>query len=158
MIRLIGACVVIISSYIAGVSGASFYKRRLLQTEGLYRLICKIKADIENLNLPLRDIYASFGDSALDECGFTEILQTSGLAQASFCRGLCIEKDTLKLIGELALRLGYGSREEQILLCEHYKSALFDICSALSSSQKQKCKLVRTVCAAAGAMIAIMLI
>ncbi len=158
MIRLIGVCAVIAGSYIAGALGASFYKKQLLQTEGLYRLVCKIKADIEGLNLPLSDIYASFSDRALDECGFTEILRSSGLTQASFCVDLCVSSEVSSIIDELSARLGNGSREEQVLLCQHYGGRLSELCSLLSAEQRQKSKLVRTVCAAAGAMIAIMLI
>lgn len=160
MIKILG--IALISGCCAGVG--ILYNRALRQEqnylEGLLRLARFIRSRIDCFSSPLDSIYADFSDEALNTCGFTEILRNDGLTAAIEAKKdtLSLSEETYDLIIRFSAELGKSFSDEQVRHCDHYIALIDEKANSAASELPKKCKTVKTLCIAAGAMAALLLI
>ena len=113
---------------------------------GICRLISAIRSGIEGYGMPLCEIYASFNDKALADCGFLDELRrsdfTTSLEKTDFP---FLGDGTRTLLKDFSLDLGRSPAEDQIRLCEATLSVLEAELNAKREALPGKLKVVRTV-------------
>lgn len=91
------------------------------QTEGFLLLLRHARTSISCYRTPLRDIWQSFENRALAECGFLPRLQRDGFAAALIAASphLYLGREELRLLTAFACGIGKSRFEEQITLCNY---------------------------------------
>ncbi len=156
--RIIGCAVIFISFLSAGGAVSSYIERNAAQINGIYRLILEIKQGIASMNMPIHEILEGFSDRALDTCKFTETAKREGLLSACGCPRLCLGGEALECLESFSAKLGGGTREEQLSLCDYYIGRFRDMSDRAEGDKKSKKKTAKTLSFALGAMTAILFI
>lgn len=94
---------------------------RVRQTEGFLLLLRHARTSISCFRTPLRDIWQSFENRALAECGFLPLLQRDGFSAALIAASphLYLGKEDLRLLTSFGYEIGKSRFEEQITLCNY---------------------------------------
>ena len=94
---------------------------RVRQTEGFLLLLRYVRTQISCFRTPVQEIYGSFRNPALSECGFLDALRQYGFPEAlDRCTGrLYLDEEELKTLSALGRELGRSYCEDQIALCDY---------------------------------------
>ena len=91
------------------------------QTEGFLLLLRHARTSISCFRTPLRDIWQSFENRALAECGVLPLLQRDGFSSALIASAprLYLDREDLRLLTAFGYEIGKSRFEEQITLCNY---------------------------------------
>lgn len=159
-VKLAGAFALLAGSLYMSSQMSALGYRRLRQTEAFLSLLRYIKAQVSCYKTPVLEIYETFENKTLAECGFITKLRKIGMADAlTECEGdLYIDKAEFDLLHSFADELGGSFKEEQLNSCDYYIGTLEEIYKEQKEELPQKCKLYKTLFLAAGIMIIIVFI
>ena len=79
-IKLFGAATILLVSLYLSSQITTFAQRRMRQTEAFLILLRYIKAQVACYKTPVAEIYQSFNNRTLEECGFVNVLRERALS------------------------------------------------------------------------------
>lgn len=160
MLQLIGAAGLISLALYLAVALSKMEMRRVRQMEGLLLLVRHIRGEIACFRTPVADIYASFQNEALAECGFLAALRERG-----FYSALMAGRETLYLGGEelailtaFAEGVGRSYSAEQIALCDYTLRELEKALARRREEAPKRTRVLRTLSLVGGLMLVILLL
>ncbi|NLK39197.1 MAG: hypothetical protein GX303_02955 [Clostridiales bacterium] len=159
-IKLFGAATILLVSLYLSSQITTFAQRRMRQTEAFLILLRYIKAQVACYKTPVAEIYQSFNNRTLEECGFVNVLREKGFEAALYeCESmLYIDQNEFELLYAFASELGRGFQEEQLNSCDYHIGALEELYAKQKNEMPKKCKIYRTLIFTIGIMIIIILI
>lgn len=146
--KSIGAVVLLVSSLIYGRQKIHAERRRLGLTEAMCEFVGEIGDSIEHRMRPLPDIFRSYRNQALEECGFLPAVRENGLRNAWDACAPCFRELDGRIFERMSAfcdEIGRGYREEELELCSLTIKQLRDECARLKNDSKNKEKLYRTI-------------
>lgn len=158
MIRLAGGAILVVSAVIWGRRQGESVKKRCAITAALCNFVRYTGERIETFRDPLCDIFSSYRDDVLGECGFIAALKESGAAAAvAAVRDLMCPEDAA-IMESFAKKLGATYEAGQRAMCEYTASALQKSAEAQKEELSQKLRLFRVLPALAAASAVILFI
>lgn len=135
-------------------------KRKLRQTEGFLLFLRHIRAQISCFCTPLSDIFSSFENDALSECGFLKEAQNGDFATAiTRCRSkIYLEEEEINMLSSFASQLGTSYRSEQLEICDYYIGEFENLFTRKREDHPKKSKLCRGVILTGGLMLIVVLV
>ncbi len=129
MTRYIG--IILISGAISMYGAYLSYRIKVSakQRKALFELMLYIKTGIENGSVKLTDIYASFDNKYLEDCGFTELLHSASpdaLTHALNESNIKMPEEMKNLYLDFASSIGKSS----------YKASALDVCARYTEENK----------------------
>lgn len=159
-VKLAGALLIFATSLYLSAQIGLLAQRRMRQTEAFLALLRYIKAQVACFKTPVAEIYQSFQNRVLEECGFLAALRERGLGEAlDTCEGaLFLSEAEFELLHAFADELGRGFQEEQLDSCDYHIGALEAHYAKQKEELPKRCKIYRTLVLTAGIMLIILLI
>ncbi len=160
MIKIVGAVLIFSVCAFTGIFISGRISGRLCLTEGFYLLCVHIKEQISCYRTPLTEIYSSFNNAALDNYGFCTLASKYGgkAALNKLKPELKLPDEVFSCLSEFFGRIGSGSCEEELRLCEFTCDKLSGILQKLTGEYSEKKKLARLLGFAVGIMLVLLLI
>lgn len=120
LFRILGSLLLVGLSLYGCYSFSLLEEKRVRQTEGFLLLLRYMRTRISCFRTAREDIYASFENRALSECGFLCALRAHGFAAAleRMRPQLYLDEEELLLLSSFGEELGQGYSEEEVILCE----------------------------------------
>ena len=162
--KLVGSLLLLLAGGYVSVAITRFERRRLRVLDGYISLIYYIKGQIDCYAMPLSEILASADPAVIAACLGLDMTTPlphlplpaerplSAMVQES---RLYLEPETDRLLTTLTGELGTTYREEQVMRCDHYLTALTEerrrLRDTLPSRLRATCALC--VCCALGAAV-----
>ena len=121
MLRIGGACLLFACGLLLARALVGAEEDCVRQTEGFLLLLRHARTSISCFRTPLRDIWQSFENRALADCGFLSRLKRDGFtaALAAATPHLYLNKEELRLLTAFGCGIGKSRFEEQITLCNY---------------------------------------
>ena len=116
--RILGSLLLLGLSLYGCYSFSRLEEKRVRQTEGFLLLLRYMRTRISCFRTAREDIYASFENRALSECGFLCALRAHGFAAALERMRPQLYLEELRLLSSFGEELGQGYSEEEVILCE----------------------------------------
>lgn len=159
-VKLLGSGTILAVSLYISSQITLLAQRRLRQAESFLSLLRYIKAQVACYKTPVAEIYQSFHNRTLEECGFIEALRSSGLEGAlCACEGdLYIDQAEMELLHAFGNELGRGFQEEQLNSCDYHIGALEELYAKQKDELPKKCKIYKALIFTVGIMIIIIFI
>lgn len=126
LFRVGGSLLLVGLSLYACYSFSLLEERRVRQTEGFLLLLRYIRTQIACFRATVGDIYTSFENRALTECGFLAALRRIGFSEAmnaSRAR-LYLDEEELRLLSAFGEEIGQGYAEDALALCDYTVSEM----------------------------------
>ncbi len=126
LLRVCGSCLLIGLSLYGAYSFTLLENRRVRQTEGFLLLIRYIRTQIACFRPTLGEIYGSFENRTLAECGFLTALRRDGFSAAlrDTRPTLYLDEEELKLLASFGEELGHSYSDEELALCDYTVSEM----------------------------------
>ncbi len=161
MIKIVSIIFVSSAVSLYGMFAASSIRKAANQRKGLIELLYAIKSGIEYTGEDLCEIYRTFNNTYLEECGFCTILKSNSadslrLALESGC--LKIGETEKVLFYEFSKKCGrsaFATSEKQ--LCDRYIALSEALDKKLSVKENSKCELYRRLGVLCGLLTAILM-
>lgn len=158
MIRLAGGVILVVSAVIWGRRQGESVKKRCALTAALCDFVRYTGERIETFREPLCDIFSSYKDDVLSDCGFIAALRESGAAAAvAAIRELMLPEDAA-IMESFAKKLGTTYEAGQRAMCEYTASALGKSARVQKEELSQRLRLFRVLPALAAASAVILFI
>ncbi len=121
LFRVCGSLLLVGLSLYGAYSFTLLEHRRVRQTEGFLLLIRYIRTQIACFRPTLGEIYDSFENRALLECGFLAALRERGFSSAlrDTRPALYLDEEELKLLATFADEIGRSYSSEELALCDY---------------------------------------
>ena len=145
MLRLTGSVILIVSAWFASAGLIRDHKAGLRELEALYDMISCIRDNIEHLMKPLPDIFQTYANEYLENCGFLPNVRQTDLRQAWDGQTFTLSGEAYILIRDFVHAIGSGYRAEELRLCEYTLGRLRTLLDRSRSDAANKLKLYRTV-------------
>ena len=135
-------------------------KRKLRQTEGFLLFLRHIRAEISCFCTPLAEIFASFKNDALEECGFLREARDGNLQKAieKTRSKIYLEEEEINMISALSSQLGSSYRDEQLEICDYYIDEFENLFTHARDEHQKRSKLCRGVVLTGGLMLIVVLV
>ncbi|MBQ8370669.1 MAG: hypothetical protein IJY35_11890 [Clostridia bacterium] len=146
--KAVGALILIAASLIYGRQKVLEERRKLRLTEALCDLVKQIGDNIDHRLRPLPEIFRTYRNEALEECGFLKSVRETGLREAWESRSAyfrMLDGKVSEQFSAFCLEIGRGYREEEVKLCTFTAKQLQEECAKLRNDAKNKEKLYRTI-------------
>ncbi len=126
LFRIGGSLLLVLLSLYGCYSFSVLEEKRVRQTEGFLLFLRYIRTKISCFRTTVEDIYASFENQALAECGFLDALRQDGFA-AALAKArpqLYLDEEELRLLYTFSEALGQSYSEEEVALCDYAASEM----------------------------------
>ena len=162
MTRYIG--IILISGAISMYGAYLSYRIKVSakQRKALFELMLYIKTGIENGSVKLTDIYASFDNKHLEDCGFTELLHSASpdaLSHALSESNIKMPEEMKNLYLDFASSIGKSSYKASALdVCARYTELIKAEENKISEKEEKKEQLYSKLGLLCGLLAALLLI
>ncbi|NLN55306.1 MAG: hypothetical protein GX148_03275 [Clostridiales bacterium] len=162
MVKIIASGLLIAVGWFCGGMYAEHKRKSYLELCGVINLVENMKNSISYSRTELYDIFSSFSDKALEDCGFTEILKSSSNIPANeswqaAVGCLSLGEGIKGVLSSLGSSLGLLDCDTQIEKLENCLDFLTKERDSLKESLYKKLKSYRYLGALAGSLAAIVL-
>ncbi len=139
--RLMGVLLILSSSLYTGFALSRDAGRRVRHLQALCELIAGIRAGVGTLCIPFSDLFSSYRDPILEDCGFLPLLRTlsrdpcvdgplyRALEEAQTAGMLCLTEEDMHNLLTFAAGLGGGDSEEEAGRCAYHLTLLRERCA-----------------------------
>lgn len=127
-----------------------------MQSEALARLLEFLRLQVECFALPVGEILSRVDRELLFGCGWRREEPPRSLSEL-FGAASSLDKESRRILGELALSFGKGYREEQVRLCDGAERQLRAHTERLRQSLEGKKRVNLTLCVAGATAFVILL-
>lgn len=163
MIRLIGIAMIALSFCYGGILVSDRIRQSQKKKKALMELLYHIQVNIAHGPVPLQDIFFSFSNEPLEQCGFLPLLRKNGpnaLTEAlRQCRSLGLTAEERELYGTFAERLGKsGFPESESELCLRTIEEAKHIAEKNAEKEIQRADLYRRLGPVCGLFVAALLL
>ncbi len=124
MLRTVGFVLLFGVSCLVSLEMLRHQKRVITHTEALCRLVRYIKENIDLFMTPVGNILSEYSDEVMENCGFSEAVRQSGLADAMHKGHLCLSDESRRAFCDFADSLGTSYRAEEVNRCTYFESVL----------------------------------
>lgn len=157
LLKVCGSLTLLILTLYLCCQASTLERRRVKQTEGFLLLLRHIKAQISCFCTPVRDIFFSFENEALERAGFLCEAEKGDFASAlSSCRDkIYLEGEEINLLLAFGEELGKSYREEQLESCDYYIGELEALYAKRREEQPKRLRLFRSLVLSGGLMVII---
>lgn len=159
MLQLIGAAGILSLAVYLSIVLSVMEARRVRQIEGLLLLVRHIRGEIACFRTPVGDIYATFHNEALAECGFLAVLRESGFsaALATGRETLYLAEEELATLTAFAEGVGRSYSAEQVALCDYTERELEKALAKRREEAPKRTRVLRTLSLVGGLMLVVLL-
>ena len=171
-LKIVGAILIIISSYLLGEMLFEKLNNRLLALKELHKVGCILKANIRHIGSDIEEALQEIVNRVNNEIqGFIEDIieqiKTRKVADMSFIwkeavsnrlKNIGFSEDEIKIINRLGENIGYMDREMQIESIDLYLNELEEKIEILKIELRQKRKLYKTLGIGIGMIIVLIIV
>lgn len=163
MIKLFGIALIFTASCTFGIIASARIKRIIRHRNAILELLKFIRINILHGETPLCEIFSSFKNKELEECGFCDLLrqkENDSLCYAlENCNELKISESERDRLLMFASRLGKTCfAETEITLCDKYISLLGDEFKNKNTISEQRATLFVKLSPLCGLFLAVLLL
>lgn len=145
MVRYIGIYILLVASWAFSAELVRRHKRTLEELKALTDMISYVRDNIEYRMKPLPDIFNSYTEPYLEECGLLPAVRQTDLRQAWDKHTFSLTGEAYELVRDFVHEIGSGYRTEELRLCEYTLERLGGILDHARSESSDRQKLYRTV-------------
>lgn len=168
MLRTAGAGLLFFACCLAGILAGKNERRRTAECEAFLALFRHVKNQVGYFLAPTKQIYRTFDDPVLRECGFLdalaaregdEIYYDAWHAALASCRGaLHLTDGQLRTVEAFGACIGKSNEALQMKNFDYYIGEMSAMTERQKTEMQKNIKLYRTLGFAVGAAIAILVI
>ena len=160
MLRIGGAAMVMISSFILSGALSEREKNRLAIADGLLSLVRFVRRQVGAFRRPLGEIWQTFSDEALAASPFLSVLRQRGIeaAVAALAAERLLEKEETDVLTAFARGLGKSDAVGEERLCEATEQALSALVEQRRKEAPQRTRVSQTLSICGGILILILLL
>ena len=158
MLKIIGSMMIISAGTFFSHTLCTSQRKKLSTTDALIDFTEYIRSSIYTSRQPLLDIYASFKDTRLSECGFIFQLNQNGIRSAINIVSKDVTERSFSSLENLAENLGGINTETQLKLCEETSKLLREELKKQEDMYSKKEKMYKTLPLLMASSIIIMMI
>lgn len=166
--RLAGAILLFLTSFLAGIQAGKNERRRTAECEAFLALFRHVKNQVGYFLAPTKQIYRSFENEILSDCGFLgalaahegdEVYYDAWQSALGSCRGsLHLSEGQMKVVEAFGACIGKSNEALQMKNLDYYIGEMTVITERQKTEMQKNIKLYRTLGFAVGAAIAILVV
>jgi len=159
VIKLIGACAIIICTLGMGLHITGKNKKSLIFTKEMLELMRHAKDKIEYFNAPIDEIFESYTAKKPQFIDSINKIKTDGWESVTEMQNeINLSKEVQSIINEFGNKLGKSNKQDQLSMCNYCINRLENIYKDMQKSLPEKNKVTVALCIYSGLMIIILFI
>ncbi len=157
--KLLGACVLLVSSILIGRIYESYCERRLLELSEILRMLAHIRSKISSFLCPQSLLLSDFESEVLEESGFLRAVgEGKTLADAYKASRLLISKKDGRALEAYFAELGKSYKDEELSRLDRVYRELDESFKCESERVPKDVKVAKTLLTAAALGISVLMI
>jgi len=145
MSKLVGCFLLLLTAYWYSYVQQKREKEKLNKLFALCKLFDHTQKNISYFHSSLGEIFQTYADPILENCGFLPLWREHRLMEAIDCISDLYPTSVIQTLQQYALHAGKGYIDEEVRLCTYTHDVLEETCQKQCEEQKTKNKMYKTL-------------